>query len=96
MIVGIQRGLEGYKKRLEERGYRIYYEDEYNYPVDAYIYMTHPNIMDTDYDHGPTLTASIEKRSNHKHSGILLINALNKDIDQIEEILNNRVYSPLF
>ena len=36
------------------------------------------------------------KRSNHKHHGVLIINAQNKSIDEIEQTLNNRVYSRYF
>lgn len=96
MVIAIQRGLEGLKEKLEQRGYRVYYEDEYTHPVDAYIYNNHSNIMDTDYDFGSALTSSIEKRYNHNHRGVLLISAKNKNIEQIEQIINNRVYSPLF
>ncbi|NLM13227.1 MAG: hypothetical protein GX209_05735 [Epulopiscium sp.] len=96
MIVAIARGLEGFKEKLEQRGYQVVYEDEYSYPVDAYIYINHPNWMEFSDEIRPELTSSIEKRSQHKHQGVLIINAQNKSIDEIEQILNNRVYSPLF
>lgn len=96
MIVAISKGLEGFKEKLEQRGYEVVYEEEYPYPVDAYIYTNHRDWLELNDDIRPELTSSIEKRSNHKHQGILLINAQNKSIDQIEQILNNRVYSPLF
>jgi len=96
MVVAIARGLEGIKEKLEQRGYQVVYEDEYPYPVDAYIYINHPNWMELSDEIRPELTSSVEKRSNHKHHGVLIINAQNKSIDEIEQILNNRVYSPLF
>ncbi|WP_058486384.1 YkuS family protein [Defluviitalea phaphyphila] len=96
MIIGIQRGLEGIKEKLEERGYKVVYEDEYNYPVDAYIYIDHPNWMEENNSIGVVLTSSVQKRAKHKHNGILFINGKNKSIDEIEQIINNRVYSPLF
>ena len=96
MIVAIERGLEGFKEKLEQRGYQVVYHEDYSYPVDAYIYMNHSNWMEVNEDLWPELTSSVEKRSKHKLHGVLMINAQNKSIDQIEQILNNRVYSPLF
>ena len=65
MIIGIQRGLEGLKEKLEERGYKVYYDDEYYQPVDAYIFNKRFNIPDIDYGDDLEIRSSIEKIPCH-------------------------------
>jgi hypothetical protein len=96
MIIGIQRGLDGLKKKLEEKGYQVYFEDEYPYAIDAFIFNKSLTLPDMDYHDSPVLTASLEKIPCQSNKGVLLICSKNKSLEEIEEILNNRVYSPLF
>ncbi|MBS4534528.1 YkuS family protein [Clostridium sp. D2Q-14] len=86
----VQNGLNELAEELIRKGYNVVNYEEAN-NSDVYIYMADghdisslSNIMDMDTGE------SIENKK-----GTLLINANNKTIDQIEEILNRGYYTPL-
>lgn len=98
MVVAVQKGMENIKEQLRERGYEVVTFGEYNYPIDAVVYAGYG--IDTSYiknNNIPNLTSemSVVGRQDRNY-GVLMVNATNKSIGEIEYILKNRVYSPLF
>ncbi|WP_130805425.1 YkuS family protein [Senegalia massiliensis] len=85
--VSIQDGLNELAYELKKRGYEIvdHDSDAYIYMADGYDISNLTNMIDMNMG---------EDMNNSK--GILLINASNKNIDQIEQILNKGYYTPLF
>ncbi|MBZ4644763.1 MAG: hypothetical protein PWR27_1547 [Petroclostridium sp.] len=98
MVVAVQRGLESVKDKLRERGYDVVTFGEYNYPIDAVVYTG--NGLETSYiknNNMPNLASHTLGFGNIDRSyGVLLINATNKTIEEIDTILKRKVYSPLF
>lgn len=94
MVVAVENGLGEVARQLREKGYTIVSYPEYAGVVDAFIYKAAVSIESDPYD-GNGLTQSLESGPSSS-SGVLLINATNKDLTQIENILRTRVYSPLF
>ncbi|WHH59618.1 YkuS family protein [Petroclostridium sp. X23] len=93
MVVAVQKGLENIKEKLREKGYDVVTFGEYNYPIDAVVYngagfegsfVTNNNM--------PSLSASTADRSY----GVFLVNATNRTIEEIDHMLQRKVYSPLF
>lgn len=86
MIVAVESTLGDLKKALKGYGYNVVDYELYNFPVDAIVY------------------ESIHLKPCSKHnflsenlrSGILMIYAKNKTIDEIDNILRTRTYSSLF
>lgn len=93
MVVAIQKGLTGIKEKLIERGYDVVTMGEYNFPVDALVYVGRGIDMSHYPNTGITANANYNDVENH---GALLINVNNKSIDEIDKILKKRVYTPLF
>jgi len=85
--VSIQDGLNELAYELKKRGYEIvdHDSDAYIYMADGYDISNLTNMIDMNMG---------EDMNNSK--GTLLINASNKNIDQIEQILNKGYYTPLF
>ncbi len=84
--VVVQNGLENIKKGLEKLGYEVVKIDESD-RVDAIIYIA--NGYDTSF-------YNLMNVNNDKNRNILLINASGKTINQIDNMIKNRLYSPLF
>ena len=84
MIVAVQKGLGNLSTQLRARGFDIVTYGEYNYPIDAVVYMGSENspVMQT-----APLTAG---------GSVLMVNAMGKTPDQLAVILNRRLYTPLF
>lgn len=86
MVVAVECSLKNLKNALAEIGYTAVDYETYNFPVDAIVY------------------ESIHLKPCSKHnflneklqSGILMIYAKNKTIDEIDNILRTRTYSSLF
>ncbi|HOA97753.1 YkuS family protein [Acetivibrio saccincola] len=92
LVVAIQRGLEDIKNQLEQRGFDVVCIENYNYPVDAIIYKGNSfNISCVSRNNMPEFTMG--KRAQY---GVFMINSQGKTIDEIEEMLKNRCYTPLF
>lgn len=88
--IGVQEDLKDIRKELENRGYFVTSMDGED--LDAVIYLNPKGEM-------PYLSNYINMNMgfnivNEKAS--ILINAEGKSIDEIEETIKNRVYTPLF
>ena len=95
MVIAVENGLGDISRQLRERGYTIVSYPEYAGVVDAFIY------KDSISNSNVALQNSVEDQSLENYTssapqGVLIINARNKNITQIEEILKTRTYSPLF
>jgi hypothetical protein len=93
MVIAIERGLEQIKTELERRGNEVFYIGE-NKVVDAVLYKevdSHPF-----YEVNNIPSAASMHYSGNGAFGALLINVTNKSIEEIMQILERRVYSPLF
>ncbi|KGG79457.1 YkuS family protein [Caloranaerobacter azorensis] len=89
--IAIQNGLDDLKYSLKSRGYEVYDINE-NKEVEAVIYMA-------DGYNVPYIDKFINMNTGVEMSGgneVLLINATGKTLQEIEYIINNRLYSPLF
>lgn len=92
MVVAIQRELEDIKSELTKRGFNVVCIENYNYPVDAIIYTGNSfNISYISSNNMPQLTMG--QRTQY---GVFIINSKGKTIDEIEEMLKSRCYTPLF
>lgn len=95
MVVAVENGLGEVSKQLRERGYIIVSYPEYKGVVDAFIYKGEiPSALGSYQDDG--LNQSLENYTQASPKGVLIVNATNKNVVQIEEILRTRIYSPLF
>ncbi|MTI68514.1 MAG: hypothetical protein FH753_18190 [Firmicutes bacterium] len=83
-IIGIQQGLDDIKKGLISLGYNVIDLDENDY-MDVLVYKA--NGEDVSYSN---------MTNNLNSKGILLINATDKSIEDIDYMIKKRVYSPLF
>lgn len=93
MVIAVEKGLEDMKQQLESRGYECFYIGE-NYMADAIVYkdrVKHPYFGVNNRSMTNTATSS----ASEAHAA-LLINADNKSVDEIVDILERRTYSPLF
>lgn len=92
MVIALQRGLEDIKEKLENRGYEVFYIGE-NRVADAVLYAeadSHP------YYEVNNVPSAVSGTMNGKAAyGALLVNVRNKSFDEIINILEKRVYSPL-
>ncbi len=90
MIIAVESGLEGIVRGLREKGYTVVRGPDYNTPVDVFIYKE--GLMTK----GPTTLDITNLDNSSAYYGVLMINANNKSLEEIENILKNRLYSPLF
>lgn len=86
MIVAVQKELAQLARDLETEGIETVVYGEYNYPIDALVYVG---------------ASAGEPRSGNFSSGkaakgILCVNAQNKTARQVMEVLNKRLYEPIF
>lgn len=86
MVVAISKDVLDLREKLSELGYTVVVLGEYNYPIDAMIY--------TEYT--PEISYISSNNIPVDNYGILMINAKNKDIEDIDKILKRKVYNPLF
>ncbi len=97
VIVAVQKGMEGIKGKLEERGYQVVYYDEYQHPIDAFVYHGHGGDGILENFHVPVMMDSFIQHGEEQHgTGVLMVNALNRDIVEIDRTLRTKTYSPLF
>ena len=92
MVIAIQKGLENIKKELEDRGHDVFYIGE-NRVADAVLYKefdAYPYYESSGIPSGAS--ASI---GGNTAFGSLLVNVTNKSMEEIDRILEKRVYSPL-
>lgn len=93
MVIAIQRGLENIKGELESRGNEVFYIGE-NRTADAVVYKeidTYPY-----YEVNNIPSAASASIGGNMSYGALLVNVTNRSIEDIINILEKRVYSPLF
>lgn len=90
MVVLVTPNTEYLRENLEGLGYTVVKLGQYNYPIDAMIYRGYS--PDGSYISMNNMPANDLGRNY----GILMINADNKSIDEIDVILKTRIYSPLF
>ncbi|MGI6569821.1 MAG: YkuS family protein [Caldicoprobacterales bacterium] len=93
-IIALERGLEELKPALEARGYKAVFADEIEGSISAYIYQGQ-NLLGQQSFHS-ALNNFLLTDSAERNTGVLLIQAANKTVDQIISIIENRTYSPLF
>lgn len=85
MIVAVSPTLGVIARQLRELGYNVVTYGKYNYPIDALVYV------------GESLkTAKVTGAASPGWHGVLMVNAENKTIAQIDYMLKNRTFSPLF
>ena len=98
MVVAVQKGLENIKEKLREKGYDVVTFGEYNYPIDAVVYSG--NSIDMSYiknNNIPNMTAHQYDYDNSARGyGVLMVNATNKSVEDLDHMLRSRTYSPLF
>lgn len=86
MIVAITKPLRALASQLRDRGYDVVTYGEYRHPVDAVIY--------SGEDSSQLFYATSNVATGTR--GVLLINARDKNIAEIDKTLKSRLYSPLF
>jgi hypothetical protein len=89
MVVAITPNLEYLQEGLRSLGHKVVIIGAYNYPIDAMIYTGYSG--DLSY-----ITANNLSNDQKQNYGILMINAQNKSLKEIDRILRTRLYSPLF
>ncbi|NLO81978.1 MAG: hypothetical protein GX094_02835 [Clostridiales bacterium] len=94
-IIAVQRGLEQIMSNLEKLGYKTLYYDEINSPIDALIYYQEAE-ADTLVNLNRLLSQQFETHPYQKPFGAILINARGKSTEDIVNIIENRLYEPLF
>ncbi len=95
MVIAVENGLGDLTEKLREKGYTIVSYPEYAGVVDAFIYKDAMLNNIESYENN-VVGESLENGIFSKAQGILIINASNKSVVDIEQILKTRVYSPLF
>ncbi|MGH4051696.1 MAG: YkuS family protein [Clostridium sp.] len=85
MVIWISKELEYLQDQLNKRGYTVVNNSDYNTSCDAIIC----NLKDSGLK-------SLNMQSNIKREGTLIIDIGSKTIEEIEYILDNRVYSSIF
>lgn len=85
MVVAVTKGMHDVEKGLLQLGYEVVEYGRYTMPIDAVVY------------YGSHLDSAQMTRSNFGgNTGILMINATNKSIQDIDNCLKRRTYTPLF
>lgn len=93
IIVAVQKNLDNLKNSLKGLGYEVVDIENYNYPIDAIVYEGNTfQISHVSRNNMPDLSMS-GKRANY---GVLMINSLGKSVEEIDDMLKRRYYSPLF
>ena len=93
IIVAVQKTLNDLKSALKSLGYEVVDVESYNYPIDAIVYEGNTfQISHVSRNNMPDLSMS-DRRANY---GVLMINSLGKSVEEIDDMLKRRYYSPLF
>ena len=93
MVIAVEDGLENLTSELRARGYTVVHYPEYGGVVDAFIYKD--DMIQSMAQYQNSFTTDSLENSNSSY-GVLVVNANNKSVEQIEAILQKRLYSPLF
>jgi protease II len=95
-VIAVQRGLDYIKNQLNQLGYKVVFYEEANCPIDALIYLEENN-DNTLLNINKYLSQQYTMLNPaYNYSGVILINAKDKSIDEIVQIIERRAYSPLF
>ncbi|MCX7748044.1 MAG: YkuS family protein [Clostridia bacterium] len=92
IIIAVQKELHKIVNALHEKGYQVVDPETYNYPIDAMIYED----AGFSISHISTNNMPLMASGQRNHYGVLMVNSKGKTIQEIEQILKNRCYSPLF
>ena len=84
MVVAVENGLENIKRGLIDLGYHVVDAFGYKGTIDAYVY---ENVGLSAIDNYNTTTQNTEH-----FVGVLIVNAKNKSINDINTVLKNRIY----
>lgn len=84
MLISIQDDLVALKSYLQSRGYDVADASD-SLPSDVFI-----------YSHGNMALPHLENSITPNYDGTLIINAENLSLSEIESMIKNRIYSPLF
>lgn len=91
MVVAVEHYLKNIKNHLRERGYRVCDLETCREPVDAAVYRE-MSILDI-----PLAPEHFARFENGPQSvGILLVCAENRTPEEVEQILQQKVYGHLF
>jgi len=92
LVVAVQSSLQNIKEELKKRGFDVVDLETYNYPIDAIVYEGNSfQISHISRNNMPEMSSGL--RTNY---GVFIVNSLGKSIDEIEDMLKTRYYSPLF
>jgi hypothetical protein len=91
--IAIDHGLEHLKAELQKRGYVVETADEITGGISAYIYN---DLTLDDKDTEKTALKKILTAADKADSDYLLVRAGDKNTDEIIDIIEHRLYSPLF
>lgn len=83
MKVALQKGFPKLKKQLTVMGYDVVDYGDYKYPVDAIIYKG-------------VMMSVVNASDASVQNSVLLVDANGKNAAQISEILQRKLYTPLF
>lgn len=90
MIIGVQKGLERLGSELWNRGFDVTVADGRECRVDAFIYRRDEmRLVDII-----KCNRSIKPRSGC--AGVFLVDSKGKSTEEVERVLRERTYSPLF
>ena len=89
MTVAVQKGLEHLTEALRGYGFDVVVYGEYQYPVDALVYMGEKMPM----GESTPLTQSVSS-ANHAHHGVFMINARGKRRNRTD-FESAHVYAPV-
>jgi len=95
MIIAVENGLGNISDQLKEKGYTMVGYPGYKGAVDAFIYKE-DMISGISHYQNNIMAGVVSSNKDNGFQGVLVINANNKSVNQIEQILRDRVYSPLF
>ena len=83
MTVAVQKGLANMKNSLSALGFDTVYYGEYTHPVDAIVYKG--------------ISSEIMMKSEPVSAGsVFLVDCTNKTPAEVADILNRKLYTPLF
>ena len=93
LVVAVDERLKKIKEGLGKRGYQVVSFIE-NVPVDAIVYY-----QDGQYKQNTGAGMSYSSQlfgMENGSNGVFLINGYNKSLEEIDQMLQKRTYSPLF
>ena len=94
MNIVVDNGMEDLKAELEARGYHVFNIGD-EVVADAVLYKEKDSHPYYEVNNVQSTTSSTTLGKNNAY-GAILVNVNNKGIEEITNIINKRVYSPLF